>query len=246
MLQKSLVKALQIIDCLSGERDDYGISEISNELSLNKSNVHDIMTTFEHFGYVKKDPKTRRYSLSYRFLEIANKVSGKFSYQVKVREVLNKISSEIGEVVYFGIPNGDRVMYIEGAFPKQSLATKPVTGMTAPLVCTGIGKALLSQYSEDDLSQIINKPLVQYTDNTITDPNLLREEIKRIRMRGYSIDNMEHEFGVKCVAVPVLDAERHLIGALSITGPSLRFPDNIILRYAEMLKNAAIDIGERV
>ena len=70
MLQKSLVKALQIIDCLCGDKEDFGISEISKELNLNKSNVYDIMTTFEHFGYIKKDPKSRRYSLSIRFLEI--------------------------------------------------------------------------------------------------------------------------------------------------------------------------------
>ena len=245
MLQKSLVKALQIIDCLSGDKDDYGISEISSALGLNKSNVHDILSTFEHFNYVKKDPKSHRYSLSIHFLEIANKVSAKFTCQAKARDVINKISNSIGEVVYFGIPNGDRVMYLEGAFPHQSVSAKPVTGMTAPLTCTGIGKAMLAYYGPEDLAEVLAKPLVPYTDTTITDPVLLKEELRRIKQRGYSIDNMEHEFGIKCVAVPVFDGNNRLEGALSITGPSLRFPDEVIEKYAQILKVAADEIGGR-
>ena len=245
MLQKSLVKALQIIDCLCGDKEDFGISEISKELNLNKSNVYDIMTTFEHFGYIKKDPKSRRYSLSIRFLEIAHKVSAQFTCQAKARDVINKISDEIGEVVYFGIPNGDKVMYLEGAFPHQSVSAKPVIGMTAPLTCTGIGKALLANYSEEDAAKVLSKPLIAYTDNTITDPVLLKEELRRIKQRGYSIDNMEHEFGIKCVAVPVFDGNNRLEGALSITGPSLRFPDEVIEKYAQILKVAADEIGGR-
>lgn len=245
MLQKSLVKALQIIDCLCADKDDFGISEVSKELGLNKSNVYDIMTTFEHFGYVKKDPKTRRYSLSIRFLEVAHKVSSHFTCQAKAREIINRISSDIGEVVYFGIPNGDTVMYLEGAFPNQIVSAQPVIGMTAPLTCTGIGKALLANYSDEAVAAVLSKPLVAYTDNTITDPVLLKEELRRIRLRGFSIDNMEHEFGIKCVAVPVFDSLNHLEGALSITGPSLRFPNEEVLRYAQILKNAADMIGGR-
>ena len=104
---------------------------------------------------------------------------------------------------------------------------------------------MLANYSDADVSRVLAKPLVAYTDNTITDPVLLKEELRRIKQRGFSVDNMEHEFGIKCVAVPVFDIENHLKGALSITGPSLRFPDELVLKYAQILKNAANIIGGR-
>ena len=56
---------------------------------------------------------------------------------------------------------------------------------------------------------------------------------------------MEHEFGIKCVAVPVFDGNNRLEGALSITGPSLRFPDEVIEKYAQILKVEADEIGGR-
>ena len=55
---------------------------------------------------------------------------------------------------------------------------------------------------------------------------------------------MEHEYGVKCVAVPVLNHQGQVLGAVSITGPSLRFPVSSYKKYATRLQDVAIQIGQ--
>lgn len=118
-------------------------------------------------------------------------------------------------------------MYLDGVFPEKIYNTRWVQGMTAPLVCTGIGKAMLAFM------------LVKCTENTITDPEALREELMLTRERGYSIDNMEHEYGIKCVGVPEFDQSGKPVGAMSTAGSSLRFSEEQIPVFAEMLKEKA-------
>lgn len=245
-MQKSLVKALQILELLSNGQKDYGISEIADSLDLYKSNVHQILNTFEQFNYVRKDPSNHRYSLSVHFLEIAHRISSRITNQEFIRDRLQALTDELGEITYYGVPDGSKVMYFSGAFPMSSVSNQSVLGMTAPLVCTGIGKAILAYMPEEQIDELLSKPLEKFTDNTITDPDKLREELKKIRNNGYSVDNMEHEYGVKCVAVPVLNHLGQVQGAVSITGPSLRFPASSYKKYASKLQNVAVQIGQSI
>ena len=135
-MQKSLVKALQILELLSSGQKDYGISEIADSLDLYKSNVHQILNTFEQFNYVRKDPSNHRYSLSVHFLEIAHRISSRITNQEFIRDRLQALTNELGEITYYGVPDGSKVMYFSGAFPMASVSNQSVLGMTAPLVCT--------------------------------------------------------------------------------------------------------------
>ncbi|MCK0515509.1 IclR family transcriptional regulator [Anaerobiospirillum sp. NML120448] len=243
MLQKSLIKAMQLIDVMAGEQNDYGVTEIASKLQINKSNAHDILSTFEHLGYVRRDPDSRRYSLDYKFLTIAQKIANRLSFQEVARKQVALISNEVQEICYFGVPYGDKILYLEGGFPSENFSTKPVLGMTAPLYCTGLGKAVLAHLPKEEQDAICNGPLKQITENTITTAKDLLDELERIKLRGYSIDNMEHEFGIKCVAVAVFDKNGKVRGGLSITGPSLRFPNKRIEELALLLKSAADTIS---
>ncbi|MCR5084264.1 MAG: IclR family transcriptional regulator [Succinivibrionaceae bacterium] len=246
MIQKSLSKALQILDSMAIHRGPCSITELGAELSLNKSNVHDILATFEHFGYVTKDPVTRRYSLSMRFIELAHSVGSGLGIQDLARARVHQLANDLSEVVYFGIPHGDHVLYLEGGSPGALISTHMVTGMTAPMYCTGIGKAMLAFLPDEDRERILALPRQAFTDHTLVGIRELRADLARTRAQGYSVDNMEHELGVKCVAVPVLGKDGEVLGALSVTGPSLRFPDEVIGGYAATLRDAAARIAEGV
>jgi DNA-binding MarR family transcriptional regulator len=46
---KSLQKALEILNCFT-KKSSWGVTEISEQLDLNKSNVHNILSTFKVNG----------------------------------------------------------------------------------------------------------------------------------------------------------------------------------------------------
>ncbi len=243
---KSLKKALDILECFSMEKSELGITEISLMLDLNKSNVHNIITTFEECGYIEHNKENGKYRLGLKILQLSHIVSRSMSFQSIIRKSVSALSKEIDEIVYFGIPDGESVMYMDAEFPERAFNIRWVQGMTAPLVCTSIGKAMLAYMDSDFVNEVLKKPLVRYTEDTIIEPDKMREELLRTRERGFSLDLMEHEYGVKCVGVPVFDHNNRLIGALSTTGPSLRFSDDKLELFAKLLKNKAKEIQQTI
>lgn len=243
---KSLEKAIKILECFSTKEPELGITEISHRLDLNKSNVHNIISTFEKMGYLYKNNDTARYRLGLKIMHLSHVLTTTMPFQNIVHRCLTELSAEIDEIVYFGILDGKNVMYLDGAFPDKLYNTRWVQGMTAPLICTGIGKAMLAFMDDEFVESLLVESLVKYTNYTIIDPEAMREELRITRARGYSIDNMEHEYGVKCVGVPVFNQSGKLVGAMSTTGPSLRFNEEQISIFATMLKEKAEIIGRSV
>lgn len=239
---KSLKKALDILDCFTLERPELGITELSTLLSLNKSNVHNIVSTFEACGYLEQNPESEKYRLSLKILQLAHIASRNMSFQSIVHKAVNELAETFDEIVYFGIPDGENVMYMDGGFPEKVYNVRWVQGMTAPLVCTSIGKAILAYMPEEFICRVLEKPLEKFTEYTITDPEKIHAQLKHIKECGYSEDRMEHEYGIKCVGVPVFNNYGKLIGALSTTGPSLRFTDENMSAYVAALKKKAAEI----
>lgn len=85
-----------------------------------------------------------------------------------------------------------------------------------------------------------------YTENSITDRDTLKEELARTRQRGYAVDDMEHEFGIKCIAMPVLDRSRNVYAAVSISGLATHFTEEHISEWAILLKKYINKIESRL
>lgn len=106
---------------------------------------------------------------------------------------------------------------------------------------------MLAFMAEAERDEVYAMPLSALTSKTINDPKQLRAEVERIRERFYSIDDQEVVMGVYCVAVPVLDRSGKSVGAISVTGPSVKKPggDNV-LPVVEMLWDACEHVSRRL
>ena len=116
------------------------------------------------------------------------------------------------------------------------MGDRKILGEHAPMYCTGLGKALLAFMPEEEQLKYAPDEFVKFTENTLTSKEELLEDLRRIRERGYSIDNMEHEYGVACVAVPIFGHDGTPVAAISISGPSPRFQHQAIVQAATVMK----------
>lgn len=242
---KTLKKALDILSCFSVATPELGISEISERLDLYKSNVHNIISTYEQFGYIERNTENGKYRLGTKILELSYIINSNLGLHNAIQPPMSALSVEVNEVIYFAVPKGARIMYLEGVYPATSFNARSMAGETAEMYCTSLGKAILAFLPPDQAIKAISEQSMRaHTPNTITDRNALLNELELTRKRGYSIDNMEHEFGIKCVGVPVFRRDGSLLGAMSISGPSLRVEDRIE-EYAEKLHTASQKISLR-
>ncbi len=244
---KSLAKALRVLECFTAKTPELGITEISDQLGLCKSNVHNIVSTFEQSGYLERDERTSKYRLGLKVLELSYIINFNLGLHKVLKPFMQALADEVGETVFFAIPNEGRIIYLEGAYPVSSLAVRSILGEQAEMYCTSLGKAILAFLPPGEASRAMSRQsLRSFTAQTITDIASLTRELDRIRRQGYSIDNMEHEHGVCCVGVPVFDRNGNLVGAMSITGPSPRFEKEAIQNYAAKLIMIAQQISVRL
>ena len=234
---KSLQKALETLNCVT-KKSSWGVTEISEQLDLNKSNVHNILTTFKAMGYLDQDDESGRYKLGLSVYSLCYSLGQNLSIGSVAAPYLQELADMAGERVYLAIPHEQEIIYVTSAYPKTSIdLMRPIMGEHAQMHCTGLGKAMLAYLPDEKQRAYAARKLEAYTDYTITDGDALLKELREIRQRGYAIDNMEHEFGVKCVAVPVLGRNGQVVAGVSISGPSLRFYDERIQSLAKELQN---------
>lgn len=233
---KSLAKAVKLLECFSMERPELGIKELSEMLDIQKSTAHNIADTFKKLGYLSQNPETNKYFLGLGLLKFSYTINNHLGFRNFFLPFMEKISGQTNEVVFLGIPHGGEVLYLECYFPTGSRATRNILGERAHMHCTGLGKAMLAFLPEQEQNKYATARLKKFTERTITTAPLLLEELAQIRNRGYAIDNMEHEHGVTCVAIPVFSAGNQIVAALSTSAPSLRLDDESITRVAEIMR----------
>ena len=233
---KSLAKALHVLECFSNDKPELGVTEISKMLHLHKSTVHNIVSTYKDLGYLQQNPETGKYHLGIKLLQFSYIINNHMGLRKFFLPYLQEIANKVNETVYLGIPHDGDVMYIENQAPFNSVSTRNILGEHAPMYCTGLGKVMLAYLPDADRESAMDRPFFPFTENTITTREALLAELGEIRRRGYAIDNMEHEYGVMCLAFPVFGVDGRIVAAVSTSAPSLRFTPEVIKQNAIVMR----------
>ncbi|HIS92036.1 MAG TPA: IclR family transcriptional regulator [Candidatus Alectryocaccomicrobium excrementavium] len=230
---QSLAKAIKVLECFTVAKPEWGVSEVARFTGFQKSTVHNILTTLQQLGYVEQNPETQRYYLGLKILQFSRVVNTHIGLSEMMGPYMQKIGAATQEMVYLAIPYGSDVIYISSYADGSHASPRAILGERAPMYCTGIGKAILAYL--DDAESRIPAQMQAFTPDTITDKQALLRDLAWIRAHGYALDNMEHEFGVKCVAVPIFAADESVRCAVSISGPSLRFAPSRVEAMAKTM-----------
>lgn len=221
-----------------------GLQDLSNELGLNKSTVHRILNSLICMDYVRQDAETLKYSLSFKFCRISNQILAQNSMIDIARPYIKRLAELSGETVHLVQIDHIHAVYIDKVeSPRNSVRLVSMVGKSIPLYCSGVGKAMLADMADEKIRSVWEQSDIEkMTEYTITDPAEFQEEIRKIRRNGYSLDNEEHEPGVRCIAVSLKSFQGKPSYALSISAPKDRMDDSRI----EELKEMILDTKEKI
>jgi len=109
---------------------------------------------------------------------------------------------------------------------------------------TAVGKVFLAYMPEEEFMHIIKeRGLNKYTENTITEINTLKKELRKIRLNGYAFDDQEVRLGVRRISAPIFNYSNQLVGTIGIAGPTFRMRKSRINDMATMVKQTAKEIS---
>jgi DNA-binding IclR family transcriptional regulator len=186
------------------------------------------------------------YELGPHCLALAESFREVFHLDHDARIHLEKLSKLTGETAHIGVLDDTDCVYVDKVDSAQSVRMYSKVGGRSPLHSSGIGKALLSAAPDEVFDRVCKIGLLRRTPRTITDPARLREEMHAIRARGYAIDNVENEEGIRCVAAPVRGADGFAVAAVSVAGPDYRVAIELVPTIANQVMTAANELANLV
>ena len=81
--------------------------------------------------------------------------------------------------------------------------------------------------------------MTRFTANTITNPDVLVEELRLVRRNGHALDREEYQAGVTGVGAAIRNHLGAVVGAISASAPSLRASEEHLARMRESVMGAA-------
>ncbi|MBN1450551.1 MAG: IclR family transcriptional regulator [Anaerolineales bacterium] len=243
---RAVERALQILDCFDDEHPERGISEIAQVAGLHKATAYRIVTTLVNYGYLEWVPDVQKYRLGLALSNLGYKVIRRMDLRREALPYMKELVHEWDETCDLSIFDQGRVFYLEVLRSNHALMIAAAVGQQLPAHCTASGKLFLAYLPSEELDAILNKPLTAYTDNTITSPDQLRDQLEVIRQRGFSVDNEEYELGIYAVAAPIFNRSGTVIAAIGGPCPTSRMTPARITEIAEAFKKAARAISYRM
>lgn len=232
-------RAFDLLEVLAEAGGELSLSELAAATRLPLPTIHRLLRTLVNRGHVRQLP-SRRYALGPRLIQLGESASGMLSDWA--RPFLSQLVEQLGETANLSMLDGDRATYVAQVPSRHAMRMFTEVGRRVELHCTGVGKALLAQLGDPHIAEVLRRSgMAAHTPHTITDPDVLAEEIARIRANGYAVDDGEQEVGVHCVAVAVVGAPRPI--AISVSGPTTRLTSDVVRRAVPLLRQAASDLA---
>jgi DNA-binding IclR family transcriptional regulator len=241
-LNQSVQKAAAILRAAAARPDGETASGLARMAGLSHATSLRLVHTLESEGLLMRRPEDGRYVIGLDLLRLGTPAEHAELLSVVSRKPLKRVAEETRETITLSVLRGrealDVVLQIDAPHVIQAVNW---VGQRYPLHASSGGKIVLAALDPTQLGRILARPLERRTSATITDPDELDRELERVRRQGYSVIVDELEDGLASVSVPIVGADRRLLGTVNVTGPTFRFD---AVRRRAALEHARVAVAE--
>ncbi len=240
--------ALQIIELFAKSNKELGITDISNSLYINKNAVSRIIESLLENNWIYlSNSASKKYRLTMKPFSLMS-ASVEKDYMLKISNpILSKVRNETRDSVYFGVRNGNNVLYLLHYDSLKEVRVSGRVGGEYPLHLSAPGKVLLAYGSKSDISDYFAKNPKSQTPNSIKNVEEFELEAERIKKAGYATDNEEFSKGIICVACPIYDSEGQVVASVGISSLIIYDDiDSLISNKYPILRQAAEEISNKL
>jgi len=242
--QPTILRGLTVLEKVVQAQRPISATELIDELDLPKPTVNRILQQLEEEGLLQREPINKRYIPGVRTWDMALGIVSHKTLGAPRHAILRALSEEIGETCNCTILDRDHTIYFDRVEANWPYRIQLPIGSQLPLHCTASGKLFLAHMTTRQRRRFITAaPLKSYTHSTITDPDHLMGELKRIESDDVGVDNEEFMVGMVAIAVPVCNEAGNICFTLAVHAPKIRKSLDALREYIPQLQRAASAIA---
>ena len=236
----NLEKGIAVLEHLSMRSSGETLQDIKSALDLSQTTAYRILNTLTRLEYLHFSEDTRRYTLTRKLLTMGFRSLNEHSLLETVLPHLRDLRDRVKETACFGVLGDEKGIFIEQAQGYHTFRFVLSPGKPFELHCSAPGKAIMAYLPAAVRDRYLSyMRFTRYNERTITSCAAYLEELERVRLAGYAMDNEEELNGVICVGAPVLNYTRYPCGAIWISGPKDRLSEEVARRCGLTIKEVA-------
>jgi DNA-binding IclR family transcriptional regulator len=234
---------VQIIESFSGSKRTWSLADLSGHLALPKSTLHRFLVSLETHGILRRDPQDKLWRLGYRLVSWGRTAEECTGLADVARPVMRQIARATNETVTLTVYADLEVICIEKIDTRHSVRLALEVGQGRPAHAGASSKILMAFLPESEVRAIIlERGLPRLCTNTITQEDELLPNLDQIRQKGFASSVEETDPGAWGIATPIRDSRGHVVAAMGIIGPLLRFTDALAQEYVDICRRASDEI----
>lgn len=239
------MRLFSLLELIAAKDQFVSLQGLVEETGIPKPTLHRMLQQLEGADLLIRQGDSRQFGTGVRLRRFAESLLLNATQHGARHAVLRDLVEEIGETCNVTALSGNEVIYLDRVETSEPLRFNLRPGSRVPAHCSASGKMILSQFGPAQRHKLLaHTPLTRYTDRTITDLDVLEEEVKQIRRNGYALDDEEFLSGLVCVAVLVPTPAARSNMCVAVQAPVMRVTADKALQLLPALQRAAKAISE--
>lgn len=238
---QSVDRAVTILELLA-HHGELGVTTIAKHLGVHKSTASRLVSALEQRGLVEQVEERGKYRLGLGIVRLAGATTARLDLVQEARPVVRRLAAQTGETVNLVIESDGSALYLDQVSGTSTMSSYDWVGQRIPLHATSNGKILLSERDPAELHHLLGV-LPAYTPSTVTDVEVLAEQLAAARQQGYAVATDELDVGLTAVAAAVRNAHGEIAASVSVSGPTFRFDSERIAEVAALVRDAAAEVS---
>lgn len=242
----ALQSGLLVIEAFDQDRPRLSISEVAQRAGLTRAAARRHLLTLTALGYARQDG--RLFALTPKVLRFGQSYMHSARLPRLLQPQLTRLALTLQEASSAGVLDHDDVIALAAATAGRVVSATLQPGTRVPAWCTANGRVLLAALSNEALGDFLARQvMLPLTPQTITQPERLRLEIERVRVRGYALVDQELEPGLRTLSVPLRNYRGDVLAALNVSAHAGRMrSEELLERCLPMLLEVQAHLREHL
>ncbi|WP_439393276.1 IclR family transcriptional regulator [Bradyrhizobium sp. PMVTL-01] len=237
---QSVDRALSILETLAEDDEGYRLSDLAVRTGLSASTVHRLLATLESRRFVQFDRAESKWHVSARSFTVGASFARRRNFSAQAVPYLRKLRDLTRETANLAVVDDEFIIVLTRMESREIMRSLTQMGGRVPMVTSGVGKAVLATYSDEDVGAVIrHHGMPRLTEKSIVRPSDLFRELEKIRKQGFAIDDEEACMGLRCIAAVVYNDCAEPLAAISVSGMTSRLTDDRLPEIGQIVRDVA-------